>query len=56
MTTALASMNRGSTKKLKKRHQEKLLRMVLDGRRRPTDRKWAREQLALSGYQIDFIK
>jgi hypothetical protein len=47
---------RGDPKKLKKRHQEKLLRMALDGRRRPADRKWAREQLALSGYDIGFIK
>jgi hypothetical protein len=47
---------RGDPKKLKKRQSEKLLKMALDGRRRPADRKWAREQLALSGYQIDFIK
>ena len=48
--------NRCDSKKLKKRHKEKLLKMALDERRRPADRKWAREQLALSGYEIDFIK
>jgi hypothetical protein len=47
---------RGDPKKLKKRQADKLLKLAMDERRRPSMRRWAREQLALSGYRIDFIK
>jgi hypothetical protein len=43
-------------KRLKKRHAEQLLKMALDDRRRPADRKWARDQLSQSGYVIDFVR
>jgi hypothetical protein len=43
-------MNRGDPKKLKKPQVDRLRRIARDKRRRPETRKWARDQLALYGY------